>query len=93
MDIVKKEIVKHNISAIVSLPVWTNLLYTSLKNEKLPSLKYVGCGGDVIPQAMADRILDGSPRVTFFNFYGPTETTVLSLCYKYPFLKIHLKKY
>ena len=84
MNLVAEEFVKHNITVAISLPTWVNLLYTNLKEKKLVNVKYIGCGGDIIPQTLPDRILEASPKSTFFNFYGPTECTVTSLCYKYP---------
>jgi amino acid adenylation domain-containing protein len=36
------------------------------------------CGGDAMPRALADRLLDGAGRL--WNMYGPTETTVWSSC-------------
>ena len=44
----------------------------------MENVKYVGCGGDIIPQALPDRILAASPQASFFNFYGPTECTVVA---------------
>ena len=84
MNLVAEEFFKHNITVAISLPTWVNLLYTSLKNKKLENVKYIGCGGDIIPQALPDRILEASPNAMFFNFYGPTECTVTSLYYRYP---------
>lgn len=84
MASVVNEFIEHRITVAISLPTWINLLFTTLGDRQLPHVKYIGCGGDVISQALPEKVLSLSPEATFFNFYGPTECTVTSLCYKYP---------
>ena len=81
MKLVLQDVIKLKINCIVSLPTWTNLLFSYLDGITLPWMKHVVCGGDVVSDALLRRIATGAPNTQCLNLYGPTEATVFCMAY------------
>ena len=81
MKLILHDIMKYKISCLVSLPTWTNLVFSNLGDTTLPWMKHVVCGGDLVSDALLQRIATGSPNAQCLNLYGPTETTVFCMAY------------
>ena len=43
--------------------------------KQVPNFKYIGVGGEMVPQDLISRLLE-YPDLEVYNIYGPTETTV-----------------
>ncbi|MEE0938730.1 non-ribosomal peptide synthetase, partial [Methanobrevibacter sp.] len=43
--------------------------------KQVPAFKYIGVGGEMVPQDLISRLLE-YPDLEVYNIYGPTETTV-----------------
>ena len=43
--------------------------------KEVPNFKYIGVGGEMVPQDLISRLLE-YPDLEVYNIYGPTETTV-----------------
>ena len=43
--------------------------------KQVPNFKYIGVGGEMVPQDLISRLLE-YPNLEVYNIYGPTETTV-----------------
>ncbi|WP_084628338.1 amino acid adenylation domain-containing protein [Amycolatopsis nigrescens] len=69
-------ILREGVTALTAVPSQIALLAEQEPGLlDCPSLRYVFCGGDVLPQALADRF---SPyrQPTLYNMYGPTEVSI-----------------
>jgi len=66
---------RHGVTALQATPSTWRML---LDNEQAPILagRTFLCGGEALPQELAQRMLALTPRV--WNLYGPTETTIWS---------------
>ena len=49
--------------------------------KQLPNFKYIGVGGEMVPQDLISRLLE-YPNLEVYNIYGPTETTVTCNAHK-----------
>lgn len=77
-------IVKHQINFIFWVPsVYINIANLKLLNSiKIPSVKKVLFGGEVMPTASLNYWIHCLNKdVLYANIYGPTETTILCTCY------------
>jgi aspartate racemase len=50
--------------------------------ERLRGVRQLLTGGDVVPVAQAQRVLDTLPDCTLINGYGPTENTTFTCCHR-----------
>ena len=70
----KQVIIKNQISILQATPVtWKFLLESGWKNK---SVKQILCGGEALPNSLAEQLLKKADKV--WNLYGPTETTIWS---------------
>ena len=49
--------------------------------KQVPNFKYIGVGGEMVPQDLISRLLE-YPNLEVYNIYGPTETTVTCNAHK-----------
>jgi len=66
---------QHAINTLQATPATWHMLAQHAEPEALKGLTVL-CGGDVLPQPLADRLLLQTAAV--WNLYGPTETTIWS---------------
>lgn len=66
---------QHSINAMQATPATWQMLLEHAEPDSLKALTVL-CGGDVLPQPLADRLLHQASAV--WNLYGPTETTIWS---------------
>ncbi|MEU4768089.1 amino acid adenylation domain-containing protein [Actinosynnema sp. NPDC023794] len=69
-------LVDQEITAVRLPPAIMPLLLDEPVFRRATHLRYLICGGDRLPAALARRITDALPRVRLFNRYGPTEAAV-----------------
>ncbi len=71
----------HGVTIIHSVPTLALQYYAAPAASKCTALRYVGSGGEPLPQQLVDLVhtLNGG-KVTLYNNYGPTECTVSCTC-------------
>jgi amino acid adenylation domain-containing protein len=75
-DYMVKTLQEQGVTVLQLVPSLLKLLVEQEGFEKCSSLKYVFCGGEALPAAVAERFLERLPRARLTNVYGPTETTM-----------------
>ncbi|WP_414542076.1 amino acid adenylation domain-containing protein [Nostoc sp. CCY0012] len=75
-------ITQKQITHILSLPSFYNLLLEYAQQTQLASLHTVIVAGEPCPKTLVTRHLELLPKTFLFNEYGPTEGTVWSSVYK-----------
>ncbi len=75
-----EEIRSHGATVLCTVPEMFNQLL-EVCGEHLASLRYVYCGGDMLPAWLARKCAAKLPECRLFNAYGPTENSVATTFY------------
>ena len=57
-----EHLIDYKVNYISGVPTWTNILFSNMENQTMPSMRYVICGGEVASFAMVKRIAVGGIR-------------------------------
>jgi len=80
-DYIMEQAATYGVTIMHSVPTLALQYYAAPAASKCTKLRYVGSGGEPLPQQLVDLVhtLNGG-KVTLYNNYGPTECTVSCTC-------------
>ncbi|WP_020384972.1 non-ribosomal peptide synthetase [Kribbella catacumbae] len=78
----RETIQQHGITHVYFVPSMLAVMLADGGLEECRSLRVLLSGGEELPVALAQKVLDRMPWVEFYNQYGPTETAIDSTAYR-----------
>lgn len=75
---------QHQVSVIDLVPSQLAVLLDQAHLAECSALRFVICGGEALPGALVERLLQTLPGVQLVNAYGPSEATITACAWRRP---------
>ncbi|MEP0344515.1 SDR family NAD(P)-dependent oxidoreductase [Rhodopirellula bahusiensis] len=81
IDSVVEQIIRDEVTVLVGVPSWIDLIASHRKFAHCHSLRHVWIGGEAMPESLP-RLIRRSSEAQIWNCYGPTEAAVEATAYR-----------
>lgn len=81
IDSVVEQIIRDEVTVLVGVPSWIDLIASHRKFAHCHSLRHVWVGGESMPESLP-RLIRRSSEAQIWNCYGPTEAAVEATAYR-----------